>query len=286
MAIKSNLIWRAKIACKLVLAHLPIPYSFWKRLGLFEHGAMEDPEYVFRIFNRHFQNTNLHGQSGWIGLELGPGDSVASGIIARAHGAKKTYLVDAGAYISEDLSLYIKLIDYIKAQGLSVPDIEEHMNFGDMLNAYGIEYLTEGNKSLEILPDHTIDFCWSQAVLEHVRVDEFDEMAEHLKRLTAPNGVNSHRVDLKDHLVASLNNMRFSHRVWESRFFAESGFYTNRLRMSAILEKFKAVEFKVEVQEANRWEKLPLPKSKLHNEFSHYTEEDLKISGFQFVATS
>jgi len=115
--------------------------------------------------------------------------------------------------------VYAKLIDYIKQQGLSVPDIEEDMSFGDMLNAYGIEYLTEGNKSLEILPDHTIDFCWSQAVLEHVRVEEFDDMANHLKRLTKDGGVNSHRVDLQTDCVCPLylKNSRPHTSKWKYR---------------------------------------------------------------------
>jgi hypothetical protein len=33
--------WWAKIAGKLVLSRLPVEHALWKRLGLFQYGAME-----------------------------------------------------------------------------------------------------------------------------------------------------------------------------------------------------------------------------------------------------
>ena len=35
---------------KIVLARLPIPFGVWKRLQLFEHGDMNQPQSVFYIF--------------------------------------------------------------------------------------------------------------------------------------------------------------------------------------------------------------------------------------------
>jgi len=41
----------------------------------------------------------------------------------------------------------------------------------------------------------------------------------------------SHRVDLRDHFGSALNNLRFSDKKWELDWIANSGFYTNRIRL-------------------------------------------------------
>jgi hypothetical protein len=45
--------WQLKIAAKIVLARLPLPYHLWKKIGLFKQGGMERPEYALRIFRQH-----------------------------------------------------------------------------------------------------------------------------------------------------------------------------------------------------------------------------------------
>lgn len=93
----------------------------------------------------------------------------------------------------------------------------------------------------------SIDFIWSQAVLEHIRKSEFLDTMLELHRILRPNGVCSHVVDLKDHLGGALNNLRFSEKLWESNFMASSGFYTNRIRYSEMLDIFHQAGFSVEV---------------------------------------
>ena len=87
--------WQVKIAAKIVLARLPLPYHFWEKIGLFKQGGMDRPEYALRIFRRHFDAASLAGKAdGFVGLELGPGDSLDSALIAKTFGASKTFLVD------------------------------------------------------------------------------------------------------------------------------------------------------------------------------------------------
>ena len=46
--------WWIKLSIKIVLSKLPVNYSIWKKLGLFQHGSMEAPEYAEQVFLRHF----------------------------------------------------------------------------------------------------------------------------------------------------------------------------------------------------------------------------------------
>jgi len=104
-------------------------------------------------------------------------------------------------------------------------------------------------------------------VLEHVRKHEFlDTMRECFRVLTV-EGVASHRVDLKDHLGGSLNNLRFSERIWESEFFVNSGFYTNRIRFPEMISLFKNAKLRVEIGDIRRWERLPVKRQSLSNRF-------------------
>ena len=41
--VASQVPWWGKIAAKMILARLPVDYKAWKRLHLFEQGAMEKP---------------------------------------------------------------------------------------------------------------------------------------------------------------------------------------------------------------------------------------------------
>ena len=45
--------WWFRIGAKIVLACLPIPYFFWKRIRLFEHGDMDQPEKAYAVFIEH-----------------------------------------------------------------------------------------------------------------------------------------------------------------------------------------------------------------------------------------
>jgi hypothetical protein len=73
-------------------------------------------------------------------------------------------------------------------------------------------------------------------------------------------------------------------RWWESRLVASSGFYTNRLRKSQIVESFREAGFDIVSIRENRWPALPLSRRKLHREFAIMPEEELTVQGFDLVA--
>ena len=78
----------AKIIAKIIFSRLPDEYWTRKRRGLFLQGAMEKPAYAYGVFKKHFDRVELQRPyDGFVGLELGPGDSLFSGMVAHAFGA-------------------------------------------------------------------------------------------------------------------------------------------------------------------------------------------------------
>ncbi len=284
MSLKSLIPWQAKIAAKIVLSRLPVANALWHRMDLFSHGAMDKPDYALGVFRKHYEQAAF-GRKGkdFVGLEVGPGDSVASAVIARAHGANRCFLVDAGAYAARDLGLYRSVARLLADRGLDAPGLDGARSLDEVLELSGGVYLTHGLASLSEVPSESVDFIWSHAVLEHVRRDEFLPTMKELRRVLRADGVCSHRVDLQDHLGGKLNNMRVSSRIWEQDWMARSGFYTNRIRMRPMLKLFDEAGFSVDVTWEGKWDRLPTARDTMAREFHHLTEEDLLVYAFDAV---
>lgn len=282
-AIKRSLPWWAKIGAKLVLSRVPAAYAAWQRLGLFRHGHMDAAQYALDVVSSHVQRAGLMGRlRGKSVLELGPGDSVATALIAKAHGARAD-LVDTGAYARSDLTIYANLAAALREGGLAMPLIEDVSSLDQLLGVCDASYLTEGLQSLRTIEDASVDLVFSQAVLEHVRKHEFLEMQQEVARVLKPGGVCSHRIDLRDHLGGALNNLRLSESVWESPFFADAGFYTNRIGFKRMTEMFGEAGFIVEVTEVRRWPKLPIERRELAEPFRAIPDAELNVSGFDVL---
>lgn len=272
--------WWLKIAAKLVLSRIPHSYQTFAKLGMFRHGAMQNSTYALDVFNTHFTRSEFPGKtSGYTCLELGVGDSIASAIIARTFGATKTYLVDSGRYATRDLATYQAMTQSLREQDLDIQDVDEENSFAELLLSLGCEYLTEGLSSLREIPDNSVSFIWSQAVLEHIRIGEFDETLSELFRLAVPGAVLSHRIDYQDHLGGALDNHRIPSSFWEADWMARSGFYTNRISHQDMLHRFEAAGFSVEVLLTNRWDTIPTPRRKMASEFATLPDDELLVSG-------
>jgi hypothetical protein len=280
----ARLPWWLKITAKVVLSQLPVSYEQWRGVGLFKHGAMLDAGYAVEVFNRHFQSAAPSLPQGFAVLELGPGDSLATAVIAAARGAGSVYLVDAGRFASvDDVSSYNALAADLASRGWPVPGAP-FATVTDMLAKTNAQYLTAGVRSLASIPQQSIDFVFSQAVLEHVALDEFDATLMALQAVQKPGALCSHRIDLQDHLAHSLHSLRFSPKIWESQLFTSSGFYTNRLRASQILERFTRAHYEILSHTADRWPAVPLPTAKLHPMFAAMGEDELRVRSLDVVA--
>lgn len=278
--------WAIKMAAKVVLSRVPLSYDTFRSMGMFRHGHMNKLDYAIGVFSKHADRVGgVSTFSGRTCLELGPGDSLASAILARAAGARKTYLVDVGNFVEANMPFYRELISELQRRGYAVSDLTSICSVGELLEKTGAEYLTDGVRSLKTIPSGSVDVIWSQAVLEHIRVHEVPEALREMRRILSDSGIMSHRIDYKDHLGGSLNNLRFSSRVWEAEAMARSGFYTNRIRNSEFLRLIEDAGFHLQQAETARWDKAPIPRSKLAKEFQSLSEDDLRTRNVDVVAT-
>jgi hypothetical protein len=276
--------WQVKMAGKILLSRVPAGYRFWRRANLFRLGKMEEPEYAYDVFMRHFGRVDFPRKGkGFVAMELGPGDSLFSAMIACSHQASLCYLVDSGRFAREDVVSYREMARYLLDRGFPVPDLSLAESLDEVLFACRARYGTEGIRSLRDIPGQSVDFLWSHAVLEHVRLVEFLDTLKELRRVIRPDGICSHRIDLMDHLCFELNNLRFSEELWESDFFAKSGFYTNRIRYSEMLGLFREAGFFPEEVSIDRWETLPTPVGKMAMEFRGLDEDELRIFAFDVI---
>lgn len=282
-SMKALIPWWLKIIAKIILSRFPFSYSVWQKFGLFRHGYMDKANYVLNVFDSHVQRAGLKGNlEGRIILELGPGDSIATALIAACYNAK-AILLDAGSFATKEMSTYRKFVEALSKAGHTPPDISNATTFDDILKICNARYLTRGLEGFSEIETGTVDLIFSQAVLEHIRKHEFLDTMRESVRILKNDGLCSHRVDLKDHLGGGLNNLRFSERVWESDFFAKSGFYTNRIQFDKMLEMFKQVGFRTIVTDIRRWHIIPIKRGKLDKTFQSCPDSILNVSGFDVI---
>jgi SAM-dependent methyltransferase len=286
--------WWLIIVVKIVLSRIHLPYSFWKRLRLFNFGDMDLPDKAFNNFLHHAKMAGVLDESSSLPklkvsgdfnvLELGPGDSLFTIMIAKALGASRTWLVDAGSFATTDMVKYDQMLSFLHQQGFLLHFKNNPRTLVDVLSECNGEYLTEGIPSLAYLPSEKVDFCFSHTVLQHIWKSDFTKMVDELFRILKPDGVCIHRVDLRDCLGGgTLNNLRFSEATWEGNLFRKSGFYTNRIRFSKMVGIFEQAGFKCTVLNVVRWEQLPMPREKLDSAFRQLSNEDLLVSNFDIL---
>jgi SAM-dependent methyltransferase len=282
--LKSAVPWWAKIAMKLVFSRLPLPYGVWRKIGLFLHGTMEEPAYAYQVFRTHFDRCkDLLPLDAYTCMELGPGDTLFSALAASAHGASNVLLIDAGPYARNDAKPYLGMAQFLEARGVGCVDISRCATLDDILAKCRTRYLTDGLESMKTVPSGSVDWVWSQAVLEHLREGEFLPFMREMRRILKAGGIASHRIDLRDHVGGALNNLRFSRSTWEMDWIARAGFYTNRIRFSSMCRLFTAAGFKVEIVHVDRWPKLPTARDAMAPEFRDLPDDDLLVQGFDVL---
>ena len=268
--------WLFLIIIKIILSRVSFSYKFLRFIGIFRHGRMHKLEYATKIFNLHVKRAFPNGMpTNSVILELGPGDSMASALLGSAMNANKIYLIDAGNYCISDISFYKSLALEMKAIGIKVPDISMANTIEDFKSLLKISYCTNGIASLRLIPSKSVDFIWSHSVLEHVRLHEVKPLLFELQRILKHDGLASHNIDFQDHLDKGLNNLRFSHKLWESNFFSKSGFYTNRIPAVLLHKMFNEVGFITVKEGFGRWDFLPISRKYIHKEFQYLANEDL-----------
>ena len=276
-----HLPWQLRIAAKVILSHVPISHRLLNKAGIFTTNEMENPGYAVEVFRRHFENAEFaRKRQPFIALELGPGQSISSVVIARAFGACAAYAVDISPFAVNDIDHYRLLEFRLREIGLNPPSLAECFDLIGVLKACNGQYLSNGLDSLKGIPTGSVDFIFSHTVLQHVRRKDFISLLLELRRIQRRDGVGSHTVSISDILGGNLNDLRFRNGTWESEFMANSGFYTNRIRYHEFLNGFREAGFVPEVYRIARWDTLPTPRSKMAPQFAILPDSELQVSGF------
>ena len=282
--LRSRIPWWVKMMAKLSLVAVPIRHATLRRLGLTRHGDMETPECALETFLRHFDYTKSEMPQAFTVLELGPGDSLFTVLIAKGLGAGRCYVVDVAPMASRDILLYREMTSFLRAQGLPAQDIAKSSKVEEILTACDGVYMTNGLASLRDIPTGQVDFLFSNSVLQHIHLAELPATLAELRRILKPLGVSVHSLDLRDMMGQSLHHLKFSAQVWESSFFHRAAFYTNRLRHRQMITALENANFKVTVTEENLWPQLPVSRRLLASPFREMRDDELRVATSVLIA--
>jgi len=285
MTLKTLIPWWLKIFAKIILSRFPISYATWRRFSLFRHSVPNANESAtaLKIIERYLSIARLYMsiEKGYNCLELGPGDSIITSLAAKKKGAEQYWLVDTQKFAYTDIK---HLIDTSLEMGIVHRNINNFHTTEDFLKYNKIQYKTKGMQSFTEIANSSIDLVWSKSVLEHIHVEKFENTLKELHRILKHNSVAVHSIDFRDHLSGSINNLRFNKTIWESYLFRNSGFYTNRLRPSQMIDLFSKNRFEVSIFHQDFNNKVSLPRNKLSKDYSDLSDDDLRTTGMILVA--
>ncbi len=275
--------WWGKIVAKMVLSRLPVPHSVWAKLNIFRHSySSRDPAEQVRAARERVKvfvaNT---GRVPRTILELGPGEITTCGVVYRAMGVERTIFADTGDFGALNPAAYNEIAEAAREQGL-------HRRICRMrvteVTSSRVEYHTKGLAGLRSLPSRSVDFITSTVVIEHIRRQELETTFVELQRITGADGLGWHTIDFHDHLGGKLANLRFSPALWESRTMSSSGFYTNRVSASNIIEFLQRSNVQVEVVSRSIWPEPPIGREQIARGLSEsWTDEDLRVCSMSLI---
>jgi SAM-dependent methyltransferase len=295
------------------VSRLPRVQRVFKKHSIGTHGTNE-ARYCYSVWLRHLScaaanglNTNPKAVA-----ELGPGDSIGTGIAAVLTGAERYYAFDLVAHANtpRNLQIFDGLVELFRARA-DIPDGNEYPRVRPTLADYRFpaDLLSEERMQAALEPRRlamiresimntdsrdsmtqyrapwstndaversSLDLVYSQAALEHV-----DGLAEVYRAMYAwlkPGGYMSHQIDFKchDHAREWNGHWAYSDFMWKL-VRGKDVWLINRLPYSAHLRLMKSSGFKV-VGEQLVTRESNVKRSQLAPRFRHIPEQDLSTS--------
>jgi len=272
---------------KNILANISFFRHFKERVSRERLKSLQDIYRPIRLFEDLISRS--HGRldlADKVVLEVGPGNSMGMGLLFLAHGAKRVYLVDRFKHIfwdDYDAIYYRNFLSEISNQdvpnGSIVKEALRIKNGKIILNPDLLEYRL-GDAARIPLEDSSVDFLFSNAVLEHVRHVEL--AVQEFARVTKEAGLNVHEVDLRDHFFSKkpLRLLSYSDWLWDFMTCNRPA-YSNRLRFSDYCKMFESNKFVIERLLYTRTiEQTQVTSLKLSSKFKKYPWEELSILAF------
>lgn len=305
------------LIAKGTIKHLP---GIKKILPPQKTGGTIESRYCYTVWLRHLKNWGrFYSQIPETVAELGPGDSLGTGFAALLSGSRRLYAFDVIKYWDNERNLRIfnELVELFKRRA-PMPDHSEYPKVRPEPEDYTFpssiitedilkESLSEGRldairkeisnidsesntiikykipwNDSEILNPESVDFIYSQAVLECP--DDLENTYGAMCRWLKPSGLMSHTIDFKSHgLTTEWNgHWKFSDLEW---FLVKGGksFLINRQPLSKHLELHEKYGFEIlERQQAKKENRLD--RESLAERFRDLSDEDLTTSGVYLLS--
>jgi SAM-dependent methyltransferase len=305
---------------KGVIKHLPFAKTLLKN----KTGGTIESRYCYSVWMRHLENWNTANENiPRVVAELGPGDSLGVGLAALLSGAEKIYALDVIKYWDNErnIKIFDELVLLFQKRApipgkneypLIRPEIENYNFPSDILTEARLqrslsperiqlirkEILNIENPAnrfiklqipwyrSDIVEQNSVDFIFSQAVLQHVEDLEhtFKSMYEWLK----PGGLMSHTVDFKSMGITPGWNGHwtfsdFEWKVVKGGVKGGNSFLINRLPYTSHLGFHNKYHFNV-LKKSFVKMKNDLSLKKLAKRFMNLTEDELTTSGMYILS--
>jgi len=257
--VKQRIPWPAKFAIKLLLGATRINYRLLKRAGVVEHGLMEDANYARRVFELHVLAPARQWNSAPDGvlLEIGPGDSIVTGVLGRAAGFSAVNLIDTSAFADLRVATVVRLLETLGSGPQVLRSKASPEEVLAHLRSHGIHYQTEGARSLTTIADATVRHSFSNTVLQHVYACEVRELITQLARVHVRGGLSSHRINFTDHFSGGFRHRQLPDWLMESHLIKRAHLYTNRIGPLQYLELFERAGFVIRRLTVNFFDAAP-----------------------------
>ena len=198
----------------------------------------------FAAVEQYRTGLSVHGKSikGKRVLVFGYGGRFAVGVELLRLGAAHVVLCDHFVLLDKErnLELLPEYADYL----ITEDDVKPRSEFITLLHGD----IREESIQKQIAE---VDYVLSTSVYEHL--DDVNGITHALAKLTAPNGVHLHFVDLRDHFFKyPFEMLTFSERVWKN--FLNPTSNLNRFRLTNYREVFDAYFQKVDIAVLERLE--------------------------------
>ncbi|WP_407429755.1 methyltransferase domain-containing protein [Arcticibacter sp.] len=305
--------WKEKLLPVTIglILHMP----FVKTLLSYRTGGTIDSRYCYSVWLRHLRmlNTVRNGVPKRV-AELGPGDSLGIGFAALLSGCETIRAFDVIKYwnVDRNLKIFDELVVLFKNRA-PIPDnreyprvqprIDSHEFPGNILSedilkeslsdqrleAIRKEIRDPDNPSnylvrffvpwddYQVINPESVDFVYSQAVLEHV--EDLDGTYIAFSKWLKKGGIMSHSIDFKCHRTTTSWNGHRTYREWEWKIVKGGRmFLINRLPYSVHRDLQGKHGFEV-LKEIPVVMENRIPRHKFAQKFRNLSEEDMTTSG-------
>jgi hypothetical protein len=282
-------------------------------------GGTIESRYCYSVWLRHLLNWNhVYPGTPDTVAELGPGDSLGIGLAALLSGSNRLYALDVIKYWDNEVNLRVfdeltslfmnrenipgsdeyprirpvpssfdfpshVLNEKMLGKSLSHDRIEnirrEIMDINNPGNNY-IKYKIPWH-DMSVIEDESVDFIYSQAVLECV--DEPGHTYNAMNKWLKHGGLMSHTIDLKSHITKEWNgHWLFSNSQWNIAK-GRSNYLFNRMPASEHLKLHSENGFRIIISEAVTLANK-LTREDLNKKFRNLTDDDITTSGLYILS--